>query len=116
MKNILFVEDDKSLLRGLVLYFKTIYNVYSAEEGNQALSILNNNKIDLVVTDLNMPNGMSGFELIDNINQTLKETKIIVLSGYTENQFSNLKVNKFLTKPIEIKTLNTEIQEQIKND
>ncbi|HDH98197.1 MAG TPA: response regulator, partial [Deltaproteobacteria bacterium] len=66
MKNVLIVDDEKvfllSLSDGLKSYSDE-FNVLIAFNGKEAVKILNSSKIDLVVTDLKMPE-MDGFQLL----------------------------------------------------
>lgn len=86
-ETILIVDDDDSI-RSLIL--DTLqplgYNVIPASRGAEALELsrMNNQKIDLVLSDVIMP-GMNGRQLIDTILQEHPETKAILMSGYTDN-------------------------------
>ena len=63
MFKILVVEDNKNLRKLMVTYLKrNNYDALEAEDGQQALECLDKNHIDLIITDIMMPN-MDGFEL-----------------------------------------------------
>lgn len=63
MFKILVVEDNKNLRKLMVTYLKkNNYEPLEAEDGEQALDILDKNHIDLIITDIMMPN-MDGYEL-----------------------------------------------------
>ena len=63
MFKILVVEDNKNLRKLMVTYLKkNNYEPLEAEDGEQALDIIDKNHIDLIITDIMMPN-MAGFEL-----------------------------------------------------
>lgn len=63
MFKILVVEDNKNLRKLMVTYLKkNNYEPLEAEDGEQALDIIDKNHIDLIITDIMMPN-MDGFEL-----------------------------------------------------
>lgn len=107
-KKILFVEDDCQILETMVEYFQMLeeFEVFQATDGKEALAVLATQSIDVMFTDLNMPHGMSGFELIDKIqNLSNKPKKTYILSGYIDNQLNNLNVDGFLIKPIDFKVL-----------
>lgn len=105
MKRILFVEDDNDILELLSEYFSNFAEVFTAPEGKAGLSVLETTPVDVVVTDLNMPNGMSGFEFIENMNKNGVKNKIYVLSGYNENKLSSLQIDGFFSKPAKFSEL-----------
>lgn len=86
-ETILLVEDEK-LVRNLTI--KTLnkygYTVHESRDGNQALKIYDqlDGSIDLIITDVIMP-GMSGKELSDQILTKNKNTKVLFISGYTDD-------------------------------
>jgi two-component system chemotaxis response regulator CheY len=82
--NILIVDDSKTVQavieKTLRLSEIEIGNIYHAGNGKEALELLRNNWIDLVLTDINMPI-MTGVELIDEMNRDdlLKTTPIVII-------------------------------------
>ena len=99
---ILIAEDDKDTVNILKLYlensgFETVY----ADNGEDALEILTNQKVDLAILDIMMPK-ISGFELIKNVRKT-SNIPIIILSA--KDQCSdkifglNIGADDYLTKP-----------------
>jgi len=89
MKKVILVADDSPSIRKFVSFSLTMqgYEVISACDGMEALEKLPNSKVDLVVTDLNMPN-MDGFELIKAIraNPEYQELPIIILSSLSSSE------------------------------
>lgn len=82
--NILVCEDNIMMLKTIELsLLKAGYGVFKAVDGFQGIRILGEEKIDMVITDINMPY-TKGLELIRHIN-TQMETKIpvIVVTGIT---------------------------------
>lgn len=73
-----------------------------AEEGNSALEKLKNKKYDILLTDINMPNGMEGFELVDIVQKEEYVDNIFIFSGNVENldKSLNLDIKGFYKKPI----------------
>ena len=64
MFNILVVEDDKNLRKLITTYLqRNKYNTYEATNGEEALNVLDQSYIDLIVSDIMMPK-MDGYELI----------------------------------------------------
>lgn len=110
MKKILFVDDEKAITECFEILFSDLgYKVFTASEGKEALEVVKKNQdIDMLVTDLNMPNGMGGVELISNLPEDFKNKKILVMSGYVENELlvqGNHKITAFLSKPINTKKI-----------
>jgi len=103
--NVLVVEDSLSV-RNLEKKYLELYNfnVYSAKDGKEALEIIKNNKINLLITDLNMPN-IDGEDLIKIIREKylMEDLPIIVISSNSEKdkliEILKLGVNDFLEKP-----------------
>ena len=81
-KRILAVDDSKTMRDMVSFTLKNAgFEVIEAEDGNAALVALNGQKVDLIITDLNMPN-MDGFGLIDALRAQAiyKYTPILVLT------------------------------------
>lgn len=116
-KVILVVEDSPSIRKFISLALKIqSYTVITAEDGMQALEILTNPTatIDLVLTDLNMPN-MDGIKLIKEIRKIPEYTylPIIILSSLTSerdiNEGLDAGADSYLIKPFNTKKIQYEI-------
>ena len=86
-ETILLVEDESNLRRLARQYLETQgYSILEAEDGAAALQIANGHlgPIDLLLTDVVMP-GMNGRELAEQISAQRPETRVLYMSGYTEN-------------------------------
>ncbi len=110
MKKILFVDDEKQILRALKrLFVNSNYEVHFADGGESALSLIAENEFDLLVTDIRMPE-MDGLELLRQVKQESPLTLRVALSGYTDNKkiYSALEDNLaklYLFKPWDNKEL-----------
>ena len=82
---ILVVEDDGDVRIAVVQILELSgYRVLSARDGHEALSVLRDNPgIDLVFSDLVMPEGMSGLELVREAQRVRPDLKILLTSGYS---------------------------------
>jgi len=84
--------DDSRTMRDMVSYTlkEAGYNVLEAEDGQQALSVLNGQKADVVITDLNMPN-MDGIELIKSLRaqNDYRATPILMLTTESDDAKKN---------------------------
>ena len=112
-KKILFVDDEKDILKALNrLFMDTDYEVFIADSGEYALAILDNEKIDLVVTDMRMPS-MDGFELLEKIKAKHPNVLRIILSGYSEKNTILMALQKNLAKLYVMKPWDNELLLQI---
>lgn len=87
MKKIMTVDDSKTMREMLMFTLKNAgYEVVEAEDGQAAFNWLQTNKVDLVITDLNMPN-MDGIQLIKNLrtNDNYKFTPILMLTTESDD-------------------------------
>ncbi len=111
MKNVLIVDDEEryllSIQSGFTLY-KNQLNIITATNGKKAIKILHSDPIDLVVTDLKMPE-MDGFELLAYMASHFSSIPTIVMTAFgTEDVESTIKkmgTLKFLEKPIDFDQL-----------
>lgn len=84
MYNILIVEDHQVVAQGLTALLveqNHIDAVHHAADGNSCLEFLSNNKIDIILLDINLPD-CNGLELCKEIRQRFKDIKIIGLSTF----------------------------------
>lgn len=126
-KNILFVDDEHQILKAINrLFISSEYNVFLAESGEEALQILDCEKIDMIISDMRMPN-MDGYQLLKRVKESHPLVLRLILSGYAEESivFKALQNNLarlYLLKPWDnqkfIETINKvfEVESIIKND
>lgn len=87
-KRILLVDDHQMILDGLGYIFqqsKSFEVVAKVRTGKEALHVLENIKIDIVITDIDMP-GMTGLQLLKKVKKVYENIKVIVLSMHEDNQ------------------------------
>lgn len=86
MHSILFVDDEKAILRSLKrLFYGTGWELFFAEDGTEALEILAEYPIQLVISDMRMPK-MDGHRLLHEIHQLHPHTVRIILSGFSDEK------------------------------
>ena len=85
-KNILFVDDEKQILRAVNrLFMDSKYTVFMADNGEDALNILGKENIDMLISDMRMP-GMDGYQLLKAVKEKFPSVIRIILSGYAEGE------------------------------
>jgi two-component system response regulator PilR (NtrC family) len=102
-KTILVVDDEFSVRESLEkVLSKAGYITFAADSGNEALAVLSEQKIDLVLSDLKMPDG-DGVELLKKIKKNYPDIEVILLTGYgtVENAVEAMREGAydFITKP-----------------
>ena len=109
MFKILVVEDNKNLRKLMTTYLKrNSYETLEAEDGNQALEVMDKNHVDLIVSDVMMPN-MDGYELTKELREagfmipilmvTAKETINDKREGFLSG------VDDYMVKPVDMDEL-----------
>ena len=80
MYNILVVDDDKEIVKAIEIYLgKENYNIFQAYDGEQALKVIQENEIHLVILDVMMPK-KDGIETLSEIRKD-KNIPVIILSA-----------------------------------
>ncbi len=86
MHSILFVDDEKAILKSLQrLFIDDDFKLYFAQDGKEALKIMYENNIEMVVSDMRMPK-MNGHQLLKEIQMLYPDTIRIILSGFSDEQ------------------------------
>jgi len=102
---ILYVDDEVSNLRIFKDSFRRDFEVILAESGNEALKLMEEHTVDVVITDQRMPY-MTGVELLREIHERYPDIPPhrLIISGYSKNSdieraFESYKLFKFISKP-----------------
>jgi response regulator RpfG family c-di-GMP phosphodiesterase len=86
MKRILIVDDEVQILKAMSrLFMEADYLIYTAESGADALTLLAENEIDLIICDMRMPL-MSGNELLSIVKDKYPNIIRVILSGYADER------------------------------
>ncbi|MEG1066982.1 MAG: response regulator transcription factor, partial [Erysipelotrichaceae bacterium] len=108
MKTILLLEDDESLNRGISFKLKKEgYNVLSSATVRDGLDMFNNNKVDLIISDVGLEDG-SGFDFCEEVRKksdvfiiflTALDQEVDIVTGY------DLGADDYITKPFSLMVL-----------
>ena len=106
-KTILVVEDQPELLRLIGMFLDGLdYRILTASDGVAARKLLETDeKIDVMLTDAVMPNGVSGLDLARYARRLRQDLKIVMMSGYVRESRAEaldaLEDLVFLEKPFQ---------------
>ena len=114
MFNVLVVEDDKNLRKLITTYLqRNKYNTYEATNGEEALNVLDQSYIDLIVSDIMMPK-MDGYELIKSLREAKYDVPILIITAKSEIEDKKegflLGADDYMVKPIDIEEMLLRIQ------
>jgi DNA-binding response OmpR family regulator/nitrogen-specific signal transduction histidine kinase len=118
--NILLVEDNEELLMLMKTLMSSKYNIQTATNGEEALKIIQNHDLDMIVSDVTMPE-MDGNELTRLIktNEDLHHLPIILISAKTSEEARKesmlIGADDFITKPFRLGDLELRINNIIEN-
>jgi DNA-binding NtrC family response regulator len=106
---VLFVDDETEFLETMLDRMrKRNVEVQGAGSGEESLTILRNDRIDVVVLDVKMP-GMDGFETLKEIKKQYPLIEVILLTGYAsmEGALTGMELGAFdyLLKPMDVDEL-----------
>lgn len=100
---VLYVDDEENNLISFKATFRIKYKVFTAISGDEAMKIMEANKIDVVITDQRMPN-MTGVEFLEKVLEKYPDPMRILLTGYADmnaviDAINKGKIFHYLTKP-----------------
>lgn len=100
---ILLVDDEERILRSLSMLLRTQYQIFATSDGNEALKILRQEKIHVIISDQRMPI-MSGTELLRQARDVAPDTIRILLTGYSDadaalDALNDGEIFRYINKP-----------------
>ena len=101
---LLFVDDEANILSALKRLFRPLgYRIFTAESGEAGFEVLERNPIDLVISDMRMPE-MSGAEFLEKVRAKWPDAVRILLTGYADVTSTIAAINKgeiyrYIAKP-----------------
>jgi PAS domain S-box-containing protein len=111
VERVLIVEDEPDLMDVAASLFSSMgYDVVTAASGREAMDVLEQRDIDILFTDVVMPNGMDGIELASYTRMHYPDTKIMLASGYPlpalkQRHGGDLNDFAFVNKPYRLSDL-----------
>lgn len=120
MKRVLVVDDEEDMLwmlqRNLNKGMQDV-EILAAKSGEEALAVLSDKTVNLVITDINMP-GMNGLDLLIEINNRYPQTGVIIMTAYPSNAYKNEAMLsgslRFIEKPFDINDMRKIVEQILK--
>lgn len=117
--SILIVDDEdaqRSILKGYLE--KKGYKIFSASSGTEGIDVVQNNLIDIVLSDYKMPD-KTGLEVLEEVKQINPEISFVILTAYgtIENAVKAMRLGAFdyISKPVDLDELDLMIERVIEN-
>jgi DNA-binding NtrC family response regulator len=115
---LLFVDDEQRVLNSMRIMFRRQFDLFLASHGAEALDIVRDKDIDVIVADHRMPK-MTGVEVLAKVRALSPRTVRILLTGYAdldavEGSINDSEVFRFLTKPCAPQQLRDTIERAVK--
>ncbi|UXY14427.1 response regulator [Chitiniphilus purpureus] len=100
---VLCVDDESNILSALRRLFRSRYQVLTAESGPAGLALLEQQRVDLIISDMRMP-GMNGAEFLAQALQRWPEVERILLTGYADihstiEAINRARISRYISKP-----------------
>ncbi len=120
LPKLLYLEDDFSSLLVVREFLRGICTVEFCRTGEEALQLSETKEYDLFLLDINLGNGLSGFDVVDRLRQSTRNylKPIIAITAYSikyeQDDFIECGFNKSITKPFDKKYLVNVIKEYLK--
>ncbi len=115
-KSTVLVVDDEEIIRDLCSRALKDYRVLEADNGRDALQILNHEHVDLLLIDVMMPI-MNGLDLLQQVKDKDAEQLVIVMTGYADKDIIlralKARADDFIQKPINLLQLKTSIAQAL---
>jgi len=115
-KSTILVVDDEEIIRDLCSRALKDYRVLEADNGRDALQILNHEHVDLILVDVMMPI-MNGLDLLQQVKDRDAEQLVIVMTGYADKEIIlralKARADDFIQKPINLLQLKTTIAQAL---
>lgn len=115
LPRVLYLDDDQGNLDSFIANFRTQFEVFTSNNPVEAYNMIAENRIQIVITDHNMPS-MSGVEFLESISNDFPNVQRILLTGYSElvpivEAVNKGRVFRILTKPFNMKEISRMVLE-----
>lgn len=117
-ETILIVDDDSSILTALRMIFEEDQSVITAREGSEGLSLALEQKPDLILLDIGLPD-MSGMDVLEKLSASCPETVVIMITAVDEVRTVvkalKLGAHDYLAKPLDAQEVKVTVKNALEN-
>lgn len=96
--------DERTLIRFLLNEFKNTFHILEAKNGREALLLLTDNHVDVLLSDIQMP-FLNGIELVSQVKEKNPDIEVLFFSGYDDFSYVkaalSLKAVNYILKPVD---------------
>lgn len=114
MKRLMIVDDERSIRESLRFALGDMYEVTTAQSGEECLNLLSRQSHDMVITDYKM-SGLNGLQLLESLAPKPVRPIVILFSAYMTPELSRqarqLGASACLSKPFDLTTLKERISD-----
>ena len=112
---VLVVEDEEGVCQLAAESLEEFgYRVLRASNAREALSVLERDPVDMLVSDIVMPGGMSGLALADEVRQRRKDLPVLLTTGYAEAIEAHGPAYAVLRKPFRPRELGAKVRQMLR--
>ena len=116
MIKVLFIDDEIDIISELKAYFSSRYEVYTALNFEDAISLISKINFDCIVSDVNLA-GKEGFDIVRYVKERNKNLPVLLLSGLTEEEMIlkgfMVGADDYIRKPFSLAELNARISTRL---
>jgi DNA-binding NtrC family response regulator len=116
MASVLIVDDDTTIREMLFELLSEEHSCQSAKTAVEALSLLEKETFDVLLTDISMP-GLSGLELLEIMRQRYPKTPVIIISGAGDLDHAQRLINRgafaYLLKPFRLEKVEESVKQAL---
>jgi len=104
---LLYVEDDHNVRQSMLLFLETFFDdIVVAQSGREGLEQFSRHRIDIVITDITMPD-MDGLQMVEAMRRKDAKVPVLIVSAYNDTGYLResirLRVDGYITKPLDSK-------------
>lgn len=118
MADVLVVDDDDVIRETLRELLEGSYQCQEASTAEEALSKLQAQPFDVVLTDISMP-GLSGSELLERVRELYPETPVIIISGLSDQEQAHSLISggafEYLLKPFRLEAVEESVMRAVEH-